>query len=224
MAMASPNFTADERSAKRARGRPRQFDRAQVLDRIIDVFLTRGLEGVTMAELSQASGVNRPSLRLAFGARESLVCAAVEQYRCKIHAALRSVSGASLQESVKAMLRRFVLIYSPEGTAAGGCLLLTLMPAVRDRHPAVSAAITKVQLEIRDAVMLRMRAANSKVTAATLTNVCIGMIFWLAVEARAGASRQALNEAADVFAQLLEQCSRSSESAVSSPMEIDLYR
>ncbi|GEC57153.1 TetR family transcriptional regulator [Bradyrhizobium elkanii] len=221
--MAPTNFTADEWSAKRARGRPRQYDRAQVLDRTIDVFLTSGLEGATMAELSRASGINRPSLRLAFGAKESLACAAVEQYRCRIHAALRQLSGASLEGAVQAMFRRFVSIYLSEGKAAG-CLLVVLMPVVGGRNPTVGAAIAKVQLEIRDAVTLRMRAANSKATAAILTNVCIGMIYWLAVEARAGASCQALNETADAFARLLQQCSRSGEPAAGSLMETDLYR
>ena len=65
---------------KRRRGRPRQFNRSDVLDRMTNVLLASGLEGATMAQLSAVSRVNRPSLRLAFGERDSLICAVIERY------------------------------------------------------------------------------------------------------------------------------------------------
>lgn len=211
----------DERTARRQRGRPRQFDRARVLDGIVDALLAGGLEGVTMNELSRGAGINRPSLRLAFGDRESIVRAAVEHYGCAIRAALRELSRESLGEAIRAMLRRLVMIYSAAPPAASGCLLLALMPAAHHRHPAVSAAIASVRLEISQAITRRIRAATSEVAAATLTKVCVGMILWLAVEARAGAPLETLNEAADVFAHLIDRCSRSGKCPTSFPAEAD---
>lgn len=217
--MRPSSLGGDERTTRRPRGRPRQFDRAKALDGIIDVLLAGGLEGVTMDELSQGAGMNRPSLRLAFGDRESIVCAAVEHYGCKIRVALRELSGNSLSESIKAMLRRLVRIYSPPPPAASGCLLLTLMPAARHRHPAVSAAIANVRFEIYQAVTRRIRSATSELAAATLTKVCVGMTFWLAYEARAGSSLETLNKAADVFAHFVDRCSRSGKCSTGSPAE-----
>ncbi|MDH2352237.1 TetR/AcrR family transcriptional regulator [Bradyrhizobium sp. SSUT112] len=171
-----------------------------------------------MDELSQGAGINRPSLRLAFGDRESIICAAVERHGCEIRAALQELCKASLEDSIKAMLRRLVMIYSPEPPAERGCVLLTLMPS-RDRQPAVSAAIANVRMEISRAVARRIRAATPEAAAATLTQVCLGMIFWLSVEARAGASRETLNRAADAFAQFIDQCSGAGKYSTSCPVE-----
>ncbi|MFB6451271.1 TetR/AcrR family transcriptional regulator [Bradyrhizobium tunisiense] len=175
-----------------------------------------------MDELSRGAGINRPSLRLAFGDRESIVCAAVERHGCEIRAALQELCRDSLEDSIKAMLRRLVTIYSPAPPAGRGCVLLTLTPA-RDRQPAVSAAIANVRMEISQAVARRIRAATPEPAAVTLTQVCLGMIFWLAVEARGGTSRETLNRAADVFAQFIDQCSGAGKYSTSFPVEAGVH-
>ncbi len=66
-------------SAKVA-GRPRSFDTRQALDRAVDVFWRRGYEGASLSELTEAMGINRPSLYAAFGDKEQLFRKVLDRY------------------------------------------------------------------------------------------------------------------------------------------------
>jgi AcrR family transcriptional regulator len=62
------------------RGRPREFDADQALDRALEVFWRKGYEGASIAELTDAMGINRPSLYAAFGNKEELFRKALDRY------------------------------------------------------------------------------------------------------------------------------------------------
>ena len=62
------------------RGRPRQFDVEQALDRALKVFWRKGYEGTTLPDLTRAMGINRPSLYAAFGSKEELFGRALDRY------------------------------------------------------------------------------------------------------------------------------------------------
>jgi AcrR family transcriptional regulator len=62
-------------------GRPRAFDTEQALDRAVDLFWTQGYEGTSLADLTEAMGINKPSLYAAFGNKESLFRKAIERYQ-----------------------------------------------------------------------------------------------------------------------------------------------
>src|ERR1700724_4390739 len=63
-----------------AMGRPREFDPDQVLDRALRVFWRSGYEGASMADLTEAMGITRPSLYAAFGNKEELFRKALDRY------------------------------------------------------------------------------------------------------------------------------------------------
>src|SRR5665647_1360995 len=65
---------------KRQRGRPSNFDHEEALDKALQIFWARGYEGATMAELTDALGINRPSIYAAFGNKEELFRKALGKY------------------------------------------------------------------------------------------------------------------------------------------------
>ncbi|WP_395242762.1 TetR/AcrR family transcriptional regulator [Agromyces sp. MMS24-K17] len=62
------------------RGRPREFDVDEALDRAIEVFWRQGYEGTSLSDLTDAMGINRPSLYGAFGSKEGAFKLAVDRY------------------------------------------------------------------------------------------------------------------------------------------------
>ncbi len=63
-----------------ARGRPRAFDREQALHRAMNLFWERGYEGTSIGDLTDAMGINKPSLYAAFGSKEALFREALALY------------------------------------------------------------------------------------------------------------------------------------------------
>jgi AcrR family transcriptional regulator len=61
-------------------GRPRQFDYNEALEKAMHVFWTKGYEGTSMPDLTEAMGMNRPSIYAAFGNKEELFKKALERY------------------------------------------------------------------------------------------------------------------------------------------------
>lgn len=63
-----------------AMGRPREFDVDAALDLALHVFWRKGYEGASMADLTEAMGITKPSLYAAFGNKEELFRKALDRY------------------------------------------------------------------------------------------------------------------------------------------------
>jgi len=63
-----------------ALGRPRAFDTEEALGKALVVFQRKGYEGSSIAELTEAMGINPPSLYAAFGSKEELFRKALARY------------------------------------------------------------------------------------------------------------------------------------------------
>src|SRR5215475_2378797 len=83
-----------------AMGRPRAFDADAALDQAMEVFWRHGYEGATIAQLTDAMGINPPSLYSAFGNKEGLLKAALDRYSAKRAAWMEGVLGAPTARGV----------------------------------------------------------------------------------------------------------------------------
>jgi AcrR family transcriptional regulator len=54
------------------KGRPREFDVSDALAAALRVFWSKGYEGTSLTDLTEAMGFTRPCLDAAFGNKESL--------------------------------------------------------------------------------------------------------------------------------------------------------
>lgn len=107
------------------RGRPRVFDEEQALDAALAVFWRNGYQAASLAELTQAMGISKPSLYSAFGNKEQLYLTALERYR--VQQLSKHAEALAAEPDLKNALRDFLrsvatMLTAPE--LPGGCMVV----------------------------------------------------------------------------------------------------
>ena len=117
----------------RPRGRPRNFNESSALEKAIQVFWSKGYDGVTVDDLVDGMGVGRPSLYSIFGDKRTLFLRVLRAYAEKkgALAATALLSPRTLRDSLGAFSRHAVETATEKGSATG-CLLECVAPLVDD--------------------------------------------------------------------------------------------
>jgi TetR/AcrR family transcriptional regulator, copper-responsive repressor len=179
----------------RPRGRPRKFDPDDALDRALAVFWDAGFAGASLDALGAATGLNRPSLYLAFGDKRALYRAAMRRYAETTLAALeRVLSRRPLRAALQHTYARAIAFYSAGDRGARGCFLIgtALTEAVGDAD--VREAFLHDLRDADRAFETRFAAARQEgelpagAPAAGLAGVAAAVLHTIAVRARAGAA------------------------------------
>ncbi len=117
----------------RPRGRPRSFDETGALEKAIQVFWSKGYDGVTIDDLVAGMGVGRPSLYAVFGDKRAIFLRVLRAYaeRKGASAAKALLSPQGLRDSIAGFLRYAVESATEKGSARG-CLMVCVAPLVND--------------------------------------------------------------------------------------------
>jgi AcrR family transcriptional regulator len=191
----------------RPRGRPRSFDEQEALEKAIQVFWSKGYDGVTIDDLVAGMGVGRPSLYAVFGDKRTLFLRVLRAYaeRKGGRAAKALLAPQHLRDSLVRFLRYAVESATEEGSAVG-CLIVCIAPLVDDAEVqqflqhATAAAVALVERRFRDGISAGEIPADFPVAARArqVTDLVRG----LTVRARMGTPRKTLlrdaEEAADL--------------------------
>jgi len=183
------------------RGRPRSFDRKAALRQAMQVFWALGYEGATLNELQEAmGGIAPPSFYAAFGSKEKLFREAVELYSQTLGAPMTKAleDGPTARASIEALLEAAVDSFCKPGLPRG-CFLVfgafNNVPANKNVEDYVRGLRVRrqrvIQRRLQRAVKEGELPKNLDVVAmaAFYTTVIDG----LAIQARDGVSRKALN-------------------------------
>jgi len=115
---------ADNLTEKRTAGRPREFDRAIALNAAMMVFWQKGYEGTSLAELTEAMGISKPTLYASFGDKETLLREAVRTYMgLHAEAYATALNYPTSRQVAEAWLRLTGGVRKEAGVPAG-CLLV----------------------------------------------------------------------------------------------------
>lgn len=189
----------------KARGRPREFDPDKALASALRVFWQHGYEGASMAELTEAMGITKPSLYACFGNKEALFKKALDLYERE---KLSYVKTALAAPSAKAVAER--LLNGALETHCGskdpqGCLGVISTVACATEAPSLREHVIARRASSEAAVAERLERARAdgdlpenvdpQALAQCLTTVLQG----LAVKAQGGASRMDLQNVVDTF-------------------------
>ena len=194
-------------NAARPRGRPRSFNESAALEKAIQVFWSKGYDGVTVDDLVAGMGVGRPSLYSVFGDKRTLFLRVLHAYAEKkgALAAAALLSPRTLRDSLGAFLRNAVETATEEGSAPG-CLLVCVAPLVDDAEvrqflkTAADAAVELVERRFRDGISAGEIPPDFPVAARA--SQVLDLARGLTMRARMGTSRKTLlndaEEAADL--------------------------
>ncbi|MDQ3185436.1 MAG: TetR/AcrR family transcriptional regulator, partial [Pseudomonadota bacterium] len=110
------------RVCQAVKGRPREFDVDEALIAALRVFWTRGYEGASLTELTEAMGITRPSLYAAFGNKEALFRKALDLYEREKLAHVSEAIDAPTARGVAERLLRGSLEAQMSECGPRGCL------------------------------------------------------------------------------------------------------
>ncbi len=184
---------------KRARGRPRSIDRTQVLEDATKTFWRLGYDGASLGELTNATGVSRPTLYAAFGEKDALFDAALDHYSATTGHAPRLAfdAEADIRMAVAAFLRVSAEGNTQEGCPSG-CMIASCAATAAETAPTLRAKLHKQAQELTDHLTSRFaQEVDAGYLPATPTPHARAVLLSdlmraQAVLARSGASRQEL--------------------------------
>ncbi|WP_421992287.1 TetR/AcrR family transcriptional regulator [Roseococcus sp.] len=109
----------------RPRGRPRRFDPESAVVTAQKLFQARGYDAVSVADLTQALGINPPSFYAAFGSKAGLYARALCRYTSTEGVPITEIlrQGAPLAAALAQVLEEAARRYGAD-PAAGGCLAI----------------------------------------------------------------------------------------------------
>ncbi|MGH9547662.1 MAG: TetR/AcrR family transcriptional regulator [Terriglobales bacterium] len=180
------------------KGRPRSFDVDRALDCALQLFWRKGYEGTSLSDLTQAMGINRPSLYAAFGDKEALFRRALDRYADGPAAYVREALDQPTARAVVEGLLRGAANLMTDSRHPAGCLNVqgalacneVAEPIRRElisRRAAGEAALRR-RLQRAKAEDDLPRGSNPSDLARYIATVVHGM----AVQAAGGASRSEL--------------------------------
>lgn len=188
---------------RRARGRPRSFDRNEVLCRATKVFWTRGYDAASIEELTATLGIKRSSLYHEFGGKEALFLASVDYYlTVKVAPCLaRLETGGALSADLSDFFDALLGLTSrPEGPK--GCLVSVVLADAAESSPRFKEKLTECVAGLDESFVRRFEQArlcgdlpeDEDVNA--LARLFVSFSQGLMVRARSGVSFQPLRQIA----------------------------
>lgn len=181
------------------RGRPRAYDADLALERALGTFWDQGFAATSLDELSAATGMNRPSLYGAFGDKQALYMAAFDRYRAAAMAGLaQAMDDHPLREGLARVYRAALSLYLSGEAGGRGCFMIGTTAAEAVSRPPMRAALAAALHDIDAAFADRFRRAveTGEMPAhrdpERLARMAAAVLHSMAVRARAGATRDAL--------------------------------
>ena len=190
----------------RPRGRPRLFDEESALDEATSLFWRKGYSQTSVADLVDATGVNKPSLYRVFGSKEELFAKILRRYldtRMEMFAELIDSVGPGVDG-----IHTFLSLIGDDivaGTSSNGCLLVVSSTELAGTTPGFAdfGAAYRSALHQRISVLVA-RAGGTPALIDERTYVLVTWLIGLDVTTRGGGSEQELSHVIDAMHAVVE--------------------
>jgi AcrR family transcriptional regulator len=192
-------------------GRARAFDADEALDRAMTVFWAKGYEGTSLSDLTEAMGINRPSLYAAYGNKEQLFRKALERYGDGPASYERdALAQPSAREVAEGLLRGAADVQTDPDTPAG-CLATLGTTYCADESSPVGKVLIASRLAGHAAIRERFERARAEgdlpadADPKALTHYIGAVVCGMAVLAASGMTRDELDRVIELAMQAWPQ-------------------
>lgn len=185
-------------------GRPRAFDPEAALEKAMKVFWQKGYEGASLSDLTEAMGINRPSLYATFGNKEELFRKALDRYG---EGPIAYFAKALQEPTARAVIEKLLyssaeLLSDPDNPR--GCLVLQGALCCGDGAEGVRQDAQSRRLKGQDLIRCRLERAKTEgdlpasVDAEDLARYISIVMNGLSVQATNGAKCEEMKRAIEI--------------------------
>ena len=119
------------------------FDRVSVMDRVTELFRTKGYNGTSMQDIVDVSGLNRSSLYNSFGDKYQLFLAALKHYKGNYEKeTISCLFNHSPRESLEAFFENIARSIRDKKSDFQGCFLTNSTAELANRDSEIAAFLS----------------------------------------------------------------------------------
>lgn len=191
-------------------GRPRAFCTEEALDKALAVFWEKGYEGASLQDLTEAMGINRPSLYSAYGNKESLFLKAIDRYLEKNSCFLEYLEEPDIRKGIENLFRWKADALTDPCTPHG-CMMVTGALACSDETSRIREELAKRRCESQKLVQQRLERAQAEgqlpkdIDAAAFSRYLGAVSYGMSILASSGATSEQLHEVVTIAMQAWPQ-------------------
>ena len=184
-------------------GRARSFNADEALDRAMTVFWSKGYEGASLSDLTEAMGINRPSLYAAFGNKESLFLKAMERYAERNACLAELMNEPTAQQVIEKLLYGTADMLTDPDTPHG-CLTVSAALACSEETAPIKNALAAKRKQMQLMLQQRLERAQQErdlpkdADPAALALYICTVTYGMSIQASSGATRAQLQNVAAI--------------------------
>jgi AcrR family transcriptional regulator len=185
------------------KGRPREFCVDEALAAALRVFWRRGYESASMAELTEAMGITKPSLYAAFGNKEALFRKALDLYEREKLGFMQTALAAPTAREVAERVLRGALAMQTNSCDPKGCLGVISSLACGPEAESIRSEVIARRASSERLIVERFERAQEEgelpdtIDPKGLTRFLIAILQGLSVQAGGGVSPEELGKLVD---------------------------